>query len=245
MAKKVLTHNLLEPLGEATAASIDINAGTGNLAIGGLAGGEQVLASGVLEYMEGQEPPLPAVNMSNGKAALTLRAKGGRQASFRMPWAACNAETSWEIRLNPAVACDIAAHSGGGNVKLDLSGMVVSRVCADTGGGNLDVVLPEKAFKVDVAAKSDAGNVAVEVGTGTSGSGAVEAHSGAGNVTVRLPRGLAARIHATTGMGKVIIDPRFTKLESGLYQSDDYDRAADKLEISIKSGAGNVSAIDK
>ncbi len=245
MAKKVLTHNLLEPLGEATAAKVDINTGTGNLAIGRLAGGEQALASGVLEYMEGQEPPAPSVNMSNGKAALTLKAKGGRQASFRMPWAACNAETSWQIRLNPTVSCEITAHSGGGNVKLDLSGMLVTRVCADTGGGNLDVVLPEKAFKVDATAKSGAGNVAVEVGTGTSGSGTVEAHSGAGNVTVRMPRGLAARIHATTGMGKVIIDPRFAKADANLYQSPDYDRAADKVDISIKSGAGNVSVIEK
>ncbi len=245
MAKKVLTHNLLEPLGDVTAAKIDISAGTGNLAIGGLAGGEQVLASGVLEYMEGQDPPTPAVNISNGRAALTLKASGGRQASFRMPWSACNGATTWRIQINSGVASDITAHSGGGNVKLDLTGMIITRVCADSGGGNLEVILPENASALDVSARSGGGNVAVGVGSGARGSGVLEAHSGAGNVTVRLPGALAARIHATTGMGKVIVEPRFAKLEAGLYQSPEYDNAADKLDISIKSGAGNVSVIDE
>ena len=46
MAKKVLTHNLAEPLGGATTATIEIDAGTGNLAIDRLAGSEQVLVNG-------------------------------------------------------------------------------------------------------------------------------------------------------------------------------------------------------
>ncbi len=245
MAKKVLTHNLLEPLNGVTAATVDINTGTGNLTIGKLAGDQQALARGVLEYMEGQDPPTPSVNTSNGQAALTLKAQGGRRPSFRMPWSACNAETSWDIRLNPAVSSDISAHSGGGNLRLDLRGMVITRVCADSGGGNLEVTLPENAARLDVAAGTGGGNVAVEIGSGTSGKGSVDAHSGAGNVSVVVPAGLAARIHASTGLGKAVIDPRFAKADSGIYQSPEYEDAANKVEISIKSGAGNVSVVTR
>lgn len=245
MAKRMLTHNLSEPLDGATTASIDINTGTGNLTIDGLASGGQLLATGTVEYMEGQDPPTPRASTSHGQATFALKAEGGRRPSFRMPWSACNGATTWQIHLNPAVSSDITAHSGGGNVKLHLAGMVVARVCADSGGGNLEVVLPENAARLDVAARSGGGNVVVEVGSGAIGSGTVDAESGAGNVTVRVPSGLAARIHATTGMGKAIIDPRFTKLDAGLYQSLDYDSAVDKVEISIKSGAGNVSVIIK
>ena len=241
MAKKVLTHNLSEPLGDATTAKIDIDAGTGNLAIDKLAAGGQVLAGGTLEYLENQDCPTPSVITSNGQATLTLKAAGGRRPSFRMPWAACNGATDWRIHLNPAVSSDITVHSGGGNVKLDLAGMAVTHVSADTGGGNMDVVLPDNSANLGVSARTGGGNVTVELGGGTTGSNSVDASSGAGNVLVRVPGNLAARIHATSGMGKVIVDSRFSNTDVHTYQSPDYDGAADKVEITVKSGAGNVS----
>ena len=75
----------------------------------------------------------------------------------------------------------------------------------------------------------------------TTGSNNVNANSGAGNVVVRVPSGTAARIHATSGLGKLIIDSRFIKMDDNTYQSPDYDIASDKVEITAHSGAGNVS----
>lgn len=240
-----LTHNLSEPLGEATTAKVDINAGDGNLTIDRLIGGEQVLASGTLQYLENQDLPTRSVNTSNGRATLTLRASGRGQRWFRLPWAACNGATEWQIHLNPTVSSDITAHSDGGNVKLNLAGMAVTRVSADTGGGNMDVVLPDNAANLSVTAKTGAGNVTVEIGSGITGSNTVNASSGAGNVVVRIPSGLAARIHVTSGLGKASVDPRFGKTDNNSYQSLDYDGAADKIEITVKSGAGNVSVNTK
>ncbi len=245
MAKKVLVQNLSQPLGGVKTARVDINTGTGNLTIDTLIGGAPVLANGTVEYMEGQDPPTPSVSTSNGETTFALKAEGGRRPSFRMPWSACNALTHWQIHLNPAVASDLTAHSGGGNVRLQLAGMAVARVCADSGGGNLDVTLPENVANLDVTAKSGGGNVTVEIGDGTKGSSGVLAQSGAGNVAVRLPAGLAARIHAATGMGKVIMAPQFSKIDDKMYQSPDYDSAPDKVEITVKSGAGNVSVNTK
>ncbi len=222
MSKNVLIHNLSEPLGNATAAKIDIDNGDGNLAIDGLTVGEQVLANGTLQYLEKQGLPTSSVNMSNGQATLTLKASGGGQPWFRFPWQACNGATEWQIHLNPKVQSDIIAHSGGGNVRLNLEGMAVTNVAADTGGGNMDVVLPE----------------------GTANF-SVNARSGAGNVIVRVPSGIAAKIHATTGLGKVIVDSRFSMIDKDTYQSPDFDSAADKVEITVKSGAGNVSVTTK
>ena len=222
MAKNVLTHNLSEPLGDATAAKVDIDNGDGNLVIDGLTSGEQVLASGTLQYLEKQGLPTRTLNTSNGQTALKLKASGGGQPWFRFPWQACNGATEWQIHLNPKVQSDITAHSGGGNVKLNLAGMAVTRVAADTGGGNMDVALPEDAANLSVTAKS-----------------------GAGNVVVRVPSGIAARIHASTGLGKVIVDSRFSKTDKDTYQSSDFDSAANKVEITAKSGAGNVSVNTK
>jgi predicted membrane protein len=78
-----------------------------------------------------------------------------------------------------------------------------------------------------------------------TGRNTLNANSGAGNVTVRVPSGIAARVHATSGLGKVIMDPRFSKTDSKTYQSPDYDRAANKVDITVNSGAGNVSVNTK
>lgn len=222
MAKKVLTQNLSEPLNGAKTAKIDINLIDGNLTIDKITSGEPVLANGTLQYLENQDLPTRSVNMSNGQASFTLKAGGKGQPWFRFPWAACNGATEWQIHLNPTISSDITAHSGGGNVRLDLTGMTVTGVSADTGGGNMDVVLPDNAANLSVNARS-----------------------GAGNVVVLVPGGIAARIHATTGLGKAIVDARFSKIDDNTYQSPDYDGATDKIEITIKSGAGNVSVNTK
>jgi hypothetical protein len=242
MAKNVLTDNFSEPLDGATTAKVDINVGDGNLTIDRLTGGEPVLAGGRLQYLEDQGLPTRSVNTSNGQITLTLRAGGStKQPWFRFPWSACNGATEWQIHLNPSVPSDITAHSDGGNVVLNLAGMAVTRVSAETGGGNMDVVLPDNAANLGVTAKAGAGNVTVELGSGITGSAVVNAGSGAGNVAVRIPSGVAARIHATTGLGKASVDPRFGKVDRATYQSPDFDSAADKVEIMAHSGAGNVS----
>jgi hypothetical protein len=241
MAKNVLIDNLSEPLNGATTAKVDINAGDGNLTIDRITGVAQMLASGTLQYLEKQGPPTRALVSSNGQAALTLKGSGAGQPWFRFPWAACNGATEWQIHLNPAVSSDITAHSDGGNVKLNLAGMSISRVSADTGGGNLDVVLPDNASNLRVSAKTGAGNVTVEIGSGITESNIVDANSGAGNVVVRIPSGVAARIHATHGLGKATVDSRFRKTNSNTYQSSDFDSASNKVEIMVNSGAGNVN----
>ena len=245
MANKILTDNLSEPLNGVTMAKVDINSDTGHLTIDKLTGGEQVLASGTLEYFEKQGLPTRTLNSSNGQANLTLRGGGTDQSWFRFPWAACGGAYEWQIHLNPTVSSDITAHSGGGNVKLDLAGLAITRLFTDTGGGNMDIVLPDNAANLSATAKTGAGNITVEIGSGITGSNSVNAYSGAGNVVVRIPSGIAARIHATSGLGKVIVDPRFSNTDKNTYQSPEYDSATNRVEITINSGAGNVSVNTK
>ncbi len=244
MAKTVLTHNLSEPLCGATAAKVRVDVADGNLMIDKLLGSEQVLASGTLQYLEKQGLPTRSVDVNNGQATLILKARSTRQAWFHLPWSACNGATEWQIHLNPGVESDITAHSGGGNVKLDLAGMAITRVSADTGGGNMDVVLPDNTANLSVNVKTGGGNVTVEIGHGATGSNVINAQSGAGNVVVQIPNDIAARIYATTGWGKAIIDPRFSKTDNA-YQSSDFDNAVNKVEITVQSGAGNISVNTK
>jgi hypothetical protein len=241
MAKTIMTANFSEPLTEVTTATIDIDIADGNLTIDKLADNEGLLASGTLQYLEDQGLPTRSAITRNGRATMTLKAKSTRRAWIHLPWQACNGATQWQIHLNPHVNYDITVRSGGGNIKLDLADMAVTGVSVDTGGGNLEVRLPDHSNAINVIAKSGAGNVTVAVGGGTTGNNLINAGSGAGNVVVDIPPHMAACVHATTGLGKTILDSRLTKIDGNTYQSADYDVAVDKLEISAHSGAGNVT----
>jgi hypothetical protein len=245
MANKVLTDTLSEPLNGATTATLDIDSGTGNLTIDGLTSGEQLLATGTLQYIENQARPIRWVCSDKDQVVFALDGHGSGRPCFGFPWLSRTGATEWQIHLNPAVRSDITAHSDGGNIKLDLDGMAVTHLSADTGGGNVDVALPDRVANLHAAAATGAGNVTVEIGSSTTGRNTVDANSGAGNVVVRVPRGMAARVHATSGLGRVTVDPRFNKIDRTTYQSADYDGARDTVEISVKSGAGNVSVDTK
>ncbi len=245
MSRKVLTYSLSEVLNGATRAKIDINAGTGNLAVDKLASGEPLLASGTLQYIEGQEPPLRSVETSDGQLNLMLKANKVKLSAFRLPWQACVGAFDWSILISSLVSCGVAAHSDGGNLKLNLAGMHLTDLSADTGGGNIDVALPDKVENLNVIAKTGGGNVSLDVGRDATGKNTIDTKSGGGNVVVYLPDGIVAHIHATTGLGKVVVDSRFRKLDKNTYQSNGYETATDKVEITASSGAGNVSIILK
>jgi len=232
-------------LNGAKSATIEIDTHQGNLVVDRLAGGEQLLAAGTLEYLEKRGLPTRHLSSSNDAAQLAIHGAGGTRAALRLPWQACNAATDWNIHINPRVALEIDAVSGGGNIKLDLTGMEVARVSAESGGGNMEVAMPEKAANLSVAATTGGGNVTVELGRNTKGGNTVKAESGAGNVTVLVPSGIAAKIHAVSGLGKVIVDPRFGMIGSDTYQSADYEEARDRIEVTAKSGLGNVSITTK
>lgn len=245
MSNKILTEEFSEPLNGARSATIEIDTRQGNLAVGRLEGGDLLLANGRLEYVEKSGPPSRSLSSSNHAARLAIKGAGGSRAVLRLPWQACNAATDWSIHLSPRVALEINAVSGGGNVKLDLTGLRVNRVCAESGGGNMEVAMPEEAENLGVAVTSGGGDVTLEIGRGTTGDGTAQAESGAGNVSVLVPSGIAARIHAVTGMGKVIVHPRFGMIDNETYQSADYDQARDRIEVSAKSGLGNVSVMER
>ena len=241
MSNQLFTDNFSQPLNGVTAARFDIYADDGNLTIDSLPDDKQVLASGRLEYFERQGLPTRTLDTGNGQAAFTLRGGVADWPRFRLPWSTCNGATEWQIHLNPTVLCDITAQSNGGNISLNLAGMALASLSADTGGGNVAVVLPQDAADLNVTARSGGGNVTVEIGDGIQGSNIVNAKTGAGDVVVSIPAGVAARIHATTGLGKAIVDPRFSKIDAHLYQSPDFDSAANKVDITLSSGAGNVN----
>jgi len=57
-----------------------------------------------------------------------------------------------------------------------------------------------------------------------------------------LTEATAARIRVKEGVTAINVDTnRFPHLDSGIYQSSNYDTAVDRAEINVESGLGSVS----
>ena len=240
MAKKVIDQSFAVALDGTKTAEYNIDVGTGNLAVGVVKENRQELVSGIMQYLEKQEQPTQFVNKEDGVTIVRLHGSNTKQAWKRFPWSSCNGATEWIVNLNPNVQSKIKAHSEGGNIRLDLIGIVVGEVEADTGGGNINLTLSKYSEDFSMRLKSGAGNVMAALGGQLKGKCELVAESGAGNVEVRLPEGAAACIHASSGWGKLNIHPGFTKIDDSTYQSSTYEAATDKIDLSLKSGAGDV-----
>ena len=236
----ILTHTFSEPLGSTTTAKADISTHTGNLTVDKLVDSEDVLASGTLQYVKKFGSPTRSLSTINDRATFKLRPSDKSQPWYHFPWKIFDAAIEWQVHFNPAVPWDLGLYSGGGHIKMDLAGMSITNVSAETSGGNVFISLPDNAANLSVVAKSGGGNVTVEVGSGLSGNNTLNAQSGGGKVIVHLPEGIAARIIATSGAGKVVVDSRFIKLDEKTFQSPEFEEAADKVEITLTSGAGSV-----
>ncbi len=236
-AGDLLSKNFEEPLDSATTAKVTIDPGDGNLTLEKNTSGEQMLATGSLQYYENNGAPLTSVNTSDGNTSFTLTSNGG-QRWLDLPWSDCNGGTEWSVYLNPLVSYELSILTEGGIIKIDLTDLIVTRVNAETGGGNMEITLPQTSENLSVSAKTGAGKVTINVGNIIKGRNSINASSGAGEMNVVIPAGVAARISITEG--NVIADSELIKIDDTTYETSDYQTASDVLDITAGSGAGKV-----
>jgi len=124
----------------------------------------------------------------------------------------------WNVSLNRDVLFNLKIDSGASATFLDLTDLKVTNLDIDTGASTTEVRLP-----------ANAGTTLVDIDTGAS------------TVKVNVPSGVGARIRIKSGVASVNVDTnRFPRVDSGLYQSGDYDSAANRTDITIDSGVGTI-----
>lgn len=124
----------------------------------------------------------------------------------------------WDVALNRDVTWTLDIDSGASAATLDLSDLKVAELDIDTGASSTEVTLPAKA-----------------------GSTRVDIDTGASSLVVRIPPGVEARIRVKSGISSIHVDRgRFPSLGDGLYQSADYDAAANRADITIDAGVGSI-----
>ncbi len=108
-------------------------------------------------------------------------------------------------------------HTGATESLIDLTPAQLRRLDVHTGAGRVEIDLPNAA-----------------------GQTAVNIEGGAGEVIVRVPDGVAARVTGVAMLGALDVDEtRFLRVSDG-WQSDEYESAANRVEIAVRFGAGRV-----
>jgi hypothetical protein len=123
----------------------------------------------------------------------------------------------WRLGLAPDLPLSLRFEGGASRTTLDLAELRVTALTVKTGASTTRITLPRDVDRCDVRIES-----------------------GAAQVAVTVPAGVAARIHSQMGLGtSVVNEQRFPRDGHG-WASPDFDAAARRADISISGGVGSV-----
>ncbi|MCI0549513.1 MAG: hypothetical protein L0287_01015 [Anaerolineae bacterium] len=124
----------------------------------------------------------------------------------------------WRFHLTQEVPVTLVVDAGASSIEIDLRDVQATRVELNTGASSSNVTMPAHGVSL------------------------LDVEAGAASVNIRVPEATAARIRVQEGAIAVNVDTnRFPRLDSGLYQSSNFDNAVDRAEINVESGLGSVS----
>jgi len=149
-------------------------------------------------------------NVTGNEGQLTLREERHQFFTAGM------AEGHWDIAFHPTIPLTLRLNSGVGRADLDLSALTISSVQVNAGVGSVQINAPQR------------GNVTMRL------------DGGVGNLRVVIPEGVAARIQVNRGIGMVQVnETRFPKT-GNIYQSADWGRTANQINLQIEGGVGVI-----
>ena len=126
----------------------------------------------------------------------------------------------WQFNLTQDVPVAIKIDSGASSLYLDLTDVNVTFLGINTGASSIKIKLPAQA-----------------------GYTLVDIDAGVASVDIFVPEGVAARIRVDQGASSINInEKRFPKFNSvsGMFQSEGFETAAHKVEISFEGGASSM-----
>lgn len=161
-------------------------------------------------------------------------------------WHLGEESSRWQLGINPNVATELRLDSGAGAVHYDLAGLTLSTLLIDSGAGSTTVTLPNGVYDVD----SDQGAGSLKMTLPENGRQTIKLDSGAGSITFYLPADMAARVEIDGGAGSFNPDSRFTQTSGddrndGIWETEDYENAENRVELIIDQGAGSVTIREK
>jgi hypothetical protein len=136
-----------------------------------------------------------------------------------LPW--LDHDATWNVGLTSRIPLDLRLDTGACRSVLDLTELRIRTLELHTGASQTKVRLPR-----------------------TAGATSVRAETGAADVTIEVPSGVAARVHGQVAIGALTVDDqRFPKGIDGAWTSPDFATAANRVDVDIRSGLGAVRVV--
>ncbi len=135
------------------------------------------------------------------------------------PWEMCGSGAlDWDLGLSGDIPLALDLETGANDTRLELGELQVTDLRLKTGASSTEVALPARA-----------------------GFTRVKVESGAAAVTIRVPEGVAARVRVEGALSGTDVDTRRFPQMGDVYQSPDYEAAANKAEIEATAAVGSVT----
>ena len=123
----------------------------------------------------------------------------------------------WRYQLTQAVPVTMSVEAGASKLDINLQDVLASHIELKTGASSVDMTLP------------------------AHGASLLDVEAGAASINLHIPDATAARIRVKSGVTGINVDTkRFPQLDSGIYQSNNFDTSPDRAEIIVEAGLGSI-----
>ena len=242
------------PLDGEGPTDVEVLFGAGELEIA--AGAPDQLFAGSFAY--NVETWEPTVSYQNNR--LTIRQGSGEDA---WGWPDGRPRNEWALEFSPEVPLAMDIKAGAGEGQVDLTGLQIEQLDLDLGAGDFAVRFDEpneadlQAFTIDTGASrlqvvgvgnASPGEMTVQGGVGDISvdltgdwvrASDVTIIAGVGELTVRVPADVGARVQVEGGLSNV--EATGLDQSAGAYVNDAYGETEFALEITITAGIGQVN----
>jgi hypothetical protein len=211
MGAQLVHEPVSQPLGAASSADVEIGMGVGQLRIGALAQPSDLIA-GEIAYSD-RNSVTREFALRGNTATFKLHEQDSQRNSLIKYR---NDDAVWDLQLSPATPMRLTIEAGVGESRLDLAQLKLTDLDLQTGVGNTILTLPRE--------------------------GHVQAHveGGVGNTIIRVPAGVAVRLTLDAGVGTVSVPANYWR-QGDVAVSPDYDAAANRVDLTVSSGVGNIT----
>jgi len=212
LSQKVIDKQLAEPFNEeAENAQIEIATGASKLTING---GSPLLLEGTIESIIGS----PSVSRRFIAASKTDVIKVAQNSTFWFGgWGRSN-KNDWNLKINNDIKTKLDIDAGASTITANLQNTSVDALDLDAGASKMNL---------DLATKSEFFNGSISAGAST--------------INIRVPKDRAIKVVMNTGASSNNLEKQGLLKNDKTFSTVDYDKAVQKIEISIDAGASSIN----
>jgi hypothetical protein len=240
------TEQLVEPIGNATSATVDLRLSLDSVEVYALTSGQNLIEADIRHYGQAY---LTVTGDAGKKVVLGSDNNTNRQNWFTWPAIGTGwpKDLYWKIGLTNQIPLDLNVDGSLGSSDLDLRNLKLTDLNVGVSLGSMDIRLPESADGYAVDLNGSAGSLEVFLPANTSIT--LHLEGSAGSTSFSLPANYALRVEVLDGgLGSVNLPHDMLRLSGsgdtreGVWESPGYTGATNKLLIVITHvGPGSIT----